>query len=89
VKIVPVPRIAGALLFEPVPRRDERGFFCRTADADVLREASLDPAAFVQDSVSRSARGVHLLAGDLPQGWIPGARAGGTGYRPAVQGPGG
>ena len=57
-KIVPVPRIAGALLFEPVPRRDERGFFCRTAEADVLREAGLDAAAFVQDSVSRSARGV-------------------------------
>jgi dTDP-4-dehydrorhamnose 3,5-epimerase len=68
VKIVPVPRIAGALLLEPVPRRDERGFFCRTADADVLREAGLDPAAFVQDSVSRSARGVvrglHLRSGD-------------------------
>ena len=68
VKIVPVPRIAGALLFEPVPHRDERGFFCRTADTDVLREAGLDPAAFVQDSVSRSARGVlrglHLRGGD-------------------------
>src|SRR6185312_4334608 len=67
-KIVPVPRIAGALLFEPAPHRDERGFFCRTADADVLREAGLDPAAFVQDSVSRSARGVlrglHLRSGD-------------------------
>jgi dTDP-4-dehydrorhamnose 3,5-epimerase len=68
VKIVPVPRIAGAMLFEPVPHADERGFFCRTADADVLRDAGLDPAAFVQDSMSRSARGVlrglHLRAGD-------------------------
>ena len=65
---MPVPRIAGALLFEPVPHHDERGFFCRTADTDVLREAGLDPAAFVQDSVSRSARGVvrglHLRSGD-------------------------
>ena len=67
-KIVPVPRIAGALLFEPTAHRDERGFFCRTADADVLHEAGLDPAVFVQDSVSRSARGVvrglHLRGGD-------------------------
>ena len=34
----------------------------------MLREAGLDPAAFVQDSVSRSARGVvrglHLRSGD-------------------------
>ena len=54
----PVPRIAGALLFRPVPHRDERGFFCRTFDADVVRKAGLDPAAFVQDSLSRSVRGV-------------------------------
>jgi dTDP-4-dehydrorhamnose 3,5-epimerase len=37
---------------------DERGFFCRTFDADVLRGAGIDPAAFVQQSLSRSARGV-------------------------------
>ena len=53
-----VPRIAGALLFRPAPHVDERGFFCRTFDADVIRRAGLDPAAFVQDSLSRSARGV-------------------------------
>src|SRR5947207_3156674 len=54
----PVPRIAGALLFTPAPHVDERGFFCRTFDADVLRAAGIDPAAFVQHSLSRSARGV-------------------------------
>jgi dTDP-4-dehydrorhamnose 3,5-epimerase len=53
-----VPRIAGALLFTPAPHADERGFFSRTFDAEVARGAGLDPGAFVQDSLSRSARGV-------------------------------
>jgi len=56
--VSPVPRIAGALLFTPTPHIDERGFFSRTFDADVARSAGIDPAAFVQDSLSRSARGV-------------------------------
>jgi dTDP-4-dehydrorhamnose 3,5-epimerase len=64
----PVPRIAGALLFRPTPHVDERGFFCRTFDADVLRGAGIDPAAFVQHSLSRSVRGVvrglHVRRGD-------------------------
>ena len=53
-----VPRIAGALLFRPVPHADERGFFSRTFDADVVRAAGIDPASFAQDSLSRSVRGV-------------------------------
>jgi len=53
-----VPRIDGALLFRPEPHVDERGFFCRTFDADVVRAAGLDPAAFIQHSQSRSVRGV-------------------------------
>src|SRR5580692_10894039 len=53
-----VPRIAGALLFSPKPYVDERGFFSRTFDADIAREAGIDPAGFAQDSLSRSARGV-------------------------------
>ena len=53
-----VPRITGALLFRPQPHVDERGFFSRTFDADVARQAGLDPAGFAQDSLSRSARGV-------------------------------
>jgi dTDP-4-dehydrorhamnose 3,5-epimerase len=56
--VTPVPRIAGAMLFTSAAHADERGFFCRTFDADAIRAADLDPAAFVQDSVSRSARGV-------------------------------
>ncbi|MET9543770.1 dTDP-4-dehydrorhamnose 3,5-epimerase [Streptomyces sp. NPDC006627] len=66
-KATEVPQIAGAFLFEPTPYADERGFFCRTFDADVVRSVGLDPAAFVQDSVSRSVRGVlrglHLRSG--------------------------
>ena len=66
-KATEVPEISGAYLFEPVPYADERGFFCRTFDADVVRSVGLDPAAFVQDSVSRSVRGVlrgmHLRSG--------------------------
>ncbi|MFI6024734.1 dTDP-4-dehydrorhamnose 3,5-epimerase family protein [Amycolatopsis magusensis] len=66
-KAIPVPAIAGAYLFEPTPHTDERGFFCRTFDAEVVRSAGIDPHGFVQDSVSRSrkgaVRGLHLRAG--------------------------
>ncbi|MFE0425019.1 dTDP-4-dehydrorhamnose 3,5-epimerase family protein [Streptomyces sp. NPDC058953] len=66
-KATGIPEIAGAYLFEPVRYADERGFFCRTFDADVVRSVGLDPDAFVQDSVSRSAlgvlRGLHLRSG--------------------------
>jgi dTDP-4-dehydrorhamnose 3,5-epimerase len=67
VEAIPVPRVHGALLFKPTPHVDERGFFCRTFDAAAMRAAGLDPAAFVQDSLSRSSRGVirglHLRRG--------------------------
>jgi dTDP-4-dehydrorhamnose 3,5-epimerase len=64
----PVPRITGALLFRPAPYVDERGFFSRTFDADVVRAAGIDPSPFVQHSLSRSARGVvrglHVRRGE-------------------------
>jgi len=67
VDVIAVPRIAGALLFRPTPHVDARGFFSRTFDAAVVRSAGIDPGAFVQDSLSRSARGVlrglHLRSG--------------------------
>ncbi|MDT8909836.1 dTDP-4-dehydrorhamnose 3,5-epimerase family protein [Amycolatopsis sp. PS_44_ISF1] len=66
-KAVAVPSIAGAYLFQPTPHRDDRGFFSRTFDADVAKSVGIDPAAFAQDSVSRSHRGVlrgmHLRSG--------------------------
>jgi dTDP-4-dehydrorhamnose 3,5-epimerase len=57
-EIAKVDEIAGAMLFRPAPHVDERGFFSRTFDADIVRAAGLEPGAFVQDSVSRSKRGV-------------------------------
>ncbi len=66
--VTQVSRIAGALLFQPTPHVDERGFFSRTFDADIMRAAGIDPAAFAQDSLSRSRRGVvrglHVRSGD-------------------------
>jgi dTDP-4-dehydrorhamnose 3,5-epimerase len=60
--------IPGLIVFTPQPHVDRRGFFSRTFDAEVARRAGIDPAAFVQDSVSRSARGVirglHVRIGD-------------------------
>ncbi|MEU6675095.1 dTDP-4-dehydrorhamnose 3,5-epimerase [Streptomyces sp. NPDC046853] len=66
-KATDVPAIHGAYLFEPTPYADERGFFCRTFDADVVRSVGLDPDSFIQDSLSRSVqgvvRGMHLRSG--------------------------
>ena len=58
VKVDQVPRIDGAMLFRPTPHVDERGFFSRTFDRDVIRSVGIDPDAFAQDSLSRSRRGV-------------------------------
>jgi dTDP-4-dehydrorhamnose 3,5-epimerase len=68
VEVNAVPRIAGALAFRPTPHVDERGFFCRTFDANVMRAAGIDFATFIQHSLSRSVRGVvrglHVRRGD-------------------------
>lgn len=50
--------IPGLILFTPAPHRDDRGFFSRTFDAAVARDAGIDPSSFLQDSVSRSRHGV-------------------------------
>jgi dTDP-4-dehydrorhamnose 3,5-epimerase len=63
----PVEEIAGAWVFVPEPHHDERGFFSRTMNATWLRDAGIDSSGFIQDSVSRSRRGVvrgmHLRSG--------------------------
>lgn len=59
--------LPGILVFTPQPLRDDRGFFTRTFDTAVARDAGLDATSFVQDSQSRSHRGVvrglHLRTG--------------------------
>jgi dTDP-4-dehydrorhamnose 3,5-epimerase len=59
--------LGDVLLFRPSPHRDGRGFFTRTFDAEVATAHGLDPAAFVQDSQSRSShgtlRGLHGRGG--------------------------
>jgi dTDP-4-dehydrorhamnose 3,5-epimerase len=47
----------GVLRITPQPIADERGFFVRTMNADVLRAAGIDPTKFVQENQSRSRRG--------------------------------
>jgi dTDP-4-dehydrorhamnose 3,5-epimerase len=58
VRVTAVERVDGALLFQPAPHVDELGFFSRTFDAQVAPSVGVDPAAFAQDSLSRSMRGV-------------------------------
>jgi dTDP-4-dehydrorhamnose 3,5-epimerase len=59
--------LAGVRVFTPTPHVDDRGFFSRTFDADVIRAHGIDPAEFVQDSMSRTkkgvVRGMHLRSG--------------------------
>ena len=57
-EVTRLDEIAGSMLFRPTSHVDERGFFSRTFDADIARAAGLEPGAFVQDSISRSKRGV-------------------------------
>jgi dTDP-4-dehydrorhamnose 3,5-epimerase len=67
VQVTRVKKIAGALLFTPAPHVDERGFFSRTFDTEIVRAAGIDPFSFTQDSLSRSRlgviRGLHLRSG--------------------------
>lgn len=60
--------LAGVLVFVPTPHHDERGLFTRTFDVAVAAAHGVEGHAFVQDSQSRSWRGVvrglHGRAGD-------------------------
>jgi dTDP-4-dehydrorhamnose 3,5-epimerase len=49
-------RIDGLVLIEPMPHRDERGFFLETFRAGEYRELGID-VEFVQENQSRSAHG--------------------------------
>lgn len=51
-------RLHGVLMLTPTPHADERGWFSRTSDAASLRAAGVSSRDFVQDSQSRSWKGV-------------------------------
>lgn len=59
-------RIPGLIEFIPSPYVDDRGFFSRTFDGEVARQAGV-PDTFAQDSLSRSRegvlRGLHVRVG--------------------------
>ena len=50
--------IQGLIVLEPTPHRDERGYFTRTMDVNILADAGIDPAGFKQENQSRSYQGV-------------------------------
>ena len=56
--------LAGVLVIDPDPIRDDRGFFVRTMDSGVLLAAGVKSTAFVQENQSRSGhrvlRGLHF-----------------------------
>ncbi|MFB1295914.1 dTDP-4-dehydrorhamnose 3,5-epimerase family protein [Mycobacterium sp. pW049] len=53
-------QLSGVITFVPQPHHDDRGLFTRTFDAQIFDEwaGSTTAATFVQDSQSRSLRGV-------------------------------
>jgi dTDP-4-dehydrorhamnose 3,5-epimerase len=58
--------IDGVMVVEPTPFRDDRGFFVRTMNAEVLAAAGIDSTGFVHENQSRSRqgtlRGLHCRA---------------------------
>jgi dTDP-4-dehydrorhamnose 3,5-epimerase len=65
--------IEDLIIFRPTPIRDERGYFSRTLDVQLLAEAGIDPASFKQENQSRSyqgvRRGLHGRRGLGRQSW--------------------
>ena len=61
-KVDEVPRIAGALLFRPVPHVDERGFFSRTFDREVVRSAGIDPRGSAARTSTQSPPAANTTA---------------------------
>jgi dTDP-4-dehydrorhamnose 3,5-epimerase len=51
--------IEDLIIFRPSPIRDERGYFSRTFDVQILADAGIDPASFKQENQSRSYQGVR------------------------------
>jgi dTDP-4-dehydrorhamnose 3,5-epimerase len=51
--------IEDLVILRPTPVRDERGYFSRTFDVQILAEAGIDPTGFKQENQSRSYQGVR------------------------------
>jgi dTDP-4-dehydrorhamnose 3,5-epimerase len=51
--------IEDLVIFRPTPIRDERGYFSRTLDVQILAEGGIDPTSFKQENQSRSYQGVR------------------------------
>ena len=51
--------IEDLIVFRPTPIRDERGYFSRTLDVQILAQAGIDPCGFKQENQSRSYQGVR------------------------------
>src|SRR5215217_4377397 len=51
--------IEDLIIFQPTPIWDERGYFSRTLDVQILADAGIDPASFKQENQSRSYQGVR------------------------------
>jgi dTDP-4-dehydrorhamnose 3,5-epimerase len=51
--------IEDLIILRPTPTRDERGYFSRTLDVQILAEAGIDPTSFKQENQSRSYHGVR------------------------------
>ena len=60
--------IKDLIIFRPTPHRDERGYFSRTFDVNILAEAGIDPLGFKQENQSKSfqgvVRGLHGRSGE-------------------------
>jgi dTDP-4-dehydrorhamnose 3,5-epimerase len=56
--LVRTTSLPGVMVFVPTPHRDDRGLFTRTFDAGVAAAHGVDARSFLQDSQSRSRRGV-------------------------------
>jgi dTDP-4-dehydrorhamnose 3,5-epimerase len=51
--------IEDLIILRPTPIRDERGYFSRTLDVQILAEAGIDSNSFKQENQSRSYQGVR------------------------------
>ena len=73
-EVKPVPRVHGVLLFVPAPHVDERGFFSRTFDAEVVRSRisiSPEPTHRADDNQSCSHASIGSMGAERPAGPIP------------------